>query len=494
MAPLLQTTVNDNETQEERAIDVANAASDIERNIGEDREDEEAIVWEENEVEDEDDRIELSLVGKIWTNRNVNMKAFITTMENVWQPKYGVEISNIGKNLYMCQFHHWKDKQYVLNEQPWHFDRHAIILKEIEENVKPIDIELSELPMWVRVYNLPFKGRLNQGNIEKIGNKLGSFIRMDNSGAMGIDKSIRIRIWIDVRKPLLKKVKLKMRNGVEEYFEVKYEKPPLFCFYCGKMGHGVKDCDDCRDVEEPENNYGPWMKASPWKKKVGQQQEKEGSKEKGCAKTLFFTKPKAKAGNQTSPNQLAEMVNKLEDCGINDRRSSLSSQTQVWNEKRKVDIQNNTEEVAEVRRKDDADHSSVSMAKAGPTTLEHQEKRTWQRINREAPENQNEGSTLSGSKRSNKEMDACAPMEIDAKGGTKKQTIDKKKKRRMYKFEEMWLRDETCADTIESAWEINGDICSKVAHTSNQLSAWSRNKFGDFMKEMKAFVLFWRPY
>lgn len=46
---------------------------------------------------------------------------------------------------------------------------------------------------------------------------------------MDIDKSIRIRINVDVHKPLFKNVKVKMRGGVEEYFDVKYERPSILC-------------------------------------------------------------------------------------------------------------------------------------------------------------------------------------------------------------------------------------------------------------------------
>lgn len=80
--------------------------------------------------------------------------------------------------------------------------------------------------MWIRVYNLPFKGRLNTNIDEAIGNKIGDFIKMDSSGLMRIDKSVRIRVKFDVRKPLMKRVKIKRRGGVEEIFDVKYERPP----------------------------------------------------------------------------------------------------------------------------------------------------------------------------------------------------------------------------------------------------------------------------
>lgn len=110
-----------------------------------------------------------------------------------------------------------------------------------------------------------FKGILNMANVEKLGTKIRTFVKMDNSGSLGIDKSIRIKVKVDVRRPLVKVVKVKLRGGLEESFDVKYEHPRLYCFYCGKMGHGIKDCEEYRDVEEPMNHFGEWLKSSPWK-------------------------------------------------------------------------------------------------------------------------------------------------------------------------------------------------------------------------------------
>lgn len=53
-----------------------------------------------------------------------------------------------------------------------------------------------------------------------------------------------------------------MRGGVEDFFDIKYERPPLFCYHCGMLGHGLKDCIVCCDDEEPTMNFGEWLKAS----------------------------------------------------------------------------------------------------------------------------------------------------------------------------------------------------------------------------------------
>ncbi|KAL2895370.1 Gag polyprotein [Bienertia sinuspersici] len=115
---------------------------------------------------------------------------------------------------------------------------------------------------------------------------------MDKSRLMGMDKSIRLRVLIDVRRLLMQKIKIKVRGGMEETFEIKYEKLPLFCFYCGHIGHGTKDCDSCKDEEDPDLAYGSWLKASPWKSTLSQGDTKQNGAEKQCARALFVTKPK----------------------------------------------------------------------------------------------------------------------------------------------------------------------------------------------------------
>lgn len=80
----------------------------------------------------EEARIELNLVGKVWTYRKINVNAFISTIKNVWNPMHDVEMSNSDKNTYMFQFHHWRDKKRVLDEQPWYFDRLAVIFNEVD--------------------------------------------------------------------------------------------------------------------------------------------------------------------------------------------------------------------------------------------------------------------------------------------------------------------------------------------------------------------------
>lgn len=183
-------------------------------NAGDDKTaDDEVCEWLDGGNEEEEERISLGLIGKLWSERFLNPTTFIATIKNVWVIQHGVDINMIGKNTFQFQFYHWKDKERVLNGQPWHFDKVALLLTEMDDAQKPSDLQFFALPMWVRVYNVPFRGRYNEDNARILGNKIGDNIAMDKTDSLGMERSIRLRVSIDVRNSLKKQVTLIVRGG-----------------------------------------------------------------------------------------------------------------------------------------------------------------------------------------------------------------------------------------------------------------------------------------
>uniref|UniRef100_A0A803KQA7 DUF4283 domain-containing protein n=1 Tax=Chenopodium quinoa TaxID=63459 RepID=A0A803KQA7_CHEQI len=90
----------------------------------------EGVDWEDDGGGEEEAQIELAVVGKIHTSRNINANALVNTLKKVWNPKHGCEANVIGSKIFYFQFHHWKDKQHVMESQPWHFDHHVMILDD----------------------------------------------------------------------------------------------------------------------------------------------------------------------------------------------------------------------------------------------------------------------------------------------------------------------------------------------------------------------------
>lgn len=148
-------------------------------------------------------------------------------------------------------------------------------------------------------------------------------MKVDKSNSIGVNKSLRLRVLIDVRKPLKEEVDLKLRGGVTEKVEVQYEKRPVFCYFCGKLGHGEKDCDDNPCPNPRDYKFSEKLRASPWivNKGIGGMDRKEGST---CARKLFVVKKKqAPDEDFTKDEERVHVV--VEKLG----RVSLSMETPV---------------------------------------------------------------------------------------------------------------------------------------------------------------------
>ncbi|CAO2835426.1 unnamed protein product [Amaranthus hypochondriacus] len=252
-------------------------------------EEEDIVVLEENKDDKQDEKISLRLIGRVLTEKPLNFDAFKRTMLHVWSLKEGVVIRSMGSNMFMFQFFHWRDMEKVLHGRPWSFEQRLLVLQEIEEDVQPSEVVLKYSPFWVRFYNLPFSCR-SDNHIRAIAKVVGECMETEED-FLDVNPYRRVRIIMDVTKPLKRYQLVKTKNGTTVKIPIKYERLPHFCFLCGLMTHTEKNCTWVAE-EEKERAYG-WgleLKASARKGLHKQQEELENLKLK---KTLFVSKPKA---------------------------------------------------------------------------------------------------------------------------------------------------------------------------------------------------------
>ena len=60
-------------------------------------------------------------------------------------------------------------------------------------------------------------------------------------------------------------------------------------------------------------------------------------------------------------------------------------------------------------------------------------------------------------------------------------------RKKVFRFEEMWLSDSHCGETVEAAWRNGeeGDILKKVEKCSKDLEWWEKNCFGNVRRELE---------
>ncbi|KAL2931800.1 Intracisternal A-particle Gag-related polyprotein [Bienertia sinuspersici] len=83
---------------------------------------------------------------------------------------------------------------------------------------------------------------------------------------------MRVKVLLEIDKPLHRWMKLAMGHGGMELASIKYERLMDFCFNCGRLGHVEKDCqyeiEKDGEVSEVIFQYDPYLRASPKKRSL----------------------------------------------------------------------------------------------------------------------------------------------------------------------------------------------------------------------------------
>lgn len=134
--------------------------------------------------------------------------------------------------------------------------------QKLGDNTSPFDVKLDKVEFWVQIHKIP-RSLTNHKMAEIIGANLGSFVKADLSNFDGTwNAFIRVRVEIEVNKPLRRGLKIKQPNGESVWLECKYEHLPTFCFICGRLGHAEKYCPYQLAIEDDKfvKLYGPEMR------------------------------------------------------------------------------------------------------------------------------------------------------------------------------------------------------------------------------------------
>ncbi|XP_074342770.1 uncharacterized protein LOC141680443 [Apium graveolens] len=134
-------------------------------------------------------------------------------LSSLWRPKEGVEIHDLGSGRYSFMFYHILDLQKVIDGAPWTFEQNLLLFHKLKNTEDPNVVVLDIMDIWLQVYDIPL-GMLTEKVVQSIGNSVGSFIIMDPTTLDGLWKQyIRIRVTMDINKPLKRRMKLKREGG-----------------------------------------------------------------------------------------------------------------------------------------------------------------------------------------------------------------------------------------------------------------------------------------
>lgn len=242
--------------------------------LGIDDEENESFVLEDD-IEEDVNRYELCLVGRLLTEKNVNVRAMKSKLADVWKPTMGINIKEIEQGLFLFQFFRKEDMLWVMSGGPWSFDNVMVALETVAAGEDPVKVKLWYLNFWIQLHNLPM-GYMMESVGKQLGNFFGEFLEYDSKNNTSIWRDcMRIRIRLDIRKPIKRKKKIVKKDGTELMVVCKYERLGEFCFSCGMVTHTDRFCraNANKDGDDGVKEWGSWLRAPP-RKVAGQTQSK----------------------------------------------------------------------------------------------------------------------------------------------------------------------------------------------------------------------------
>ena len=109
-------------------------------------------------------------------------------------------------------FDNQQEMEKILASEPWSFDKHLVVLQRYEKDVDLCDMNFNTANFWVQVHEILVRFR-TQKIAEKIYETIGTVSRpTDNTEVQG-DGFIRVRVRVDISKPLCHGRVISLENG-----------------------------------------------------------------------------------------------------------------------------------------------------------------------------------------------------------------------------------------------------------------------------------------
>ena len=144
---------------------------------------------------------EFSLVARFLTSRALSIDAVARTFTPIWKTHNGFQIRNLGDHKLLFIFDNESEAERVLQNEPWSFDKHLIVLQCYNKDTILENYSLTETAMWVQVHNI-LLGYMDRKTVEEICSIVGKVVKSAGSKDSGGEGFTRVRVIMDVTQPL----------------------------------------------------------------------------------------------------------------------------------------------------------------------------------------------------------------------------------------------------------------------------------------------------
>ncbi|KAF8402130.1 hypothetical protein HHK36_013082 [Tetracentron sinense] len=178
-------------------------------------------------------------------------------VNRMWKLKGEVETIAMDNGFFIFRLSCSEDKQTILEGGPWRVRSSVLVLKEWDRETKLDKVEIKDIPLWVKIINLPLY-MWKEPYLSFIGSMIGKPITPDKQT---LDKSrmnyARIFVEVQADSKLPESLQFRLNSSKIIFVKLEYDWHPPRCETCKVFGHPTEKCSThVGDREKPSQRRG----------------------------------------------------------------------------------------------------------------------------------------------------------------------------------------------------------------------------------------------
>ncbi|XP_030924593.1 uncharacterized protein LOC115951549 [Quercus lobata] len=110
-------------------------------------EEEEVIAISDEGRKEEIESCSLSLIGKFLTCKPFNKRAALSTLRRAWGLEEGVQMVEVGSNLFQFKFKTEFEMERIIKSGPWSFDNQVLMVKRWKQGMTAGNVQFDSVAL-----------------------------------------------------------------------------------------------------------------------------------------------------------------------------------------------------------------------------------------------------------------------------------------------------------------------------------------------------------
>ena len=175
-------------------------------------------------------------------------------------------IRNMNDHKVLFGFDDERDVTRILMNQPLSLNKYLVVVMRYEKDVPLRSMSFNMMMLWVQVHDIPFQ-YMTTKVAEKLCDIIGEVVKSIGAKTEEGSYFMLVRVKVHIAEPLCRGRLITLENDKKTWVVFKYERLPNFCFWCGRLSHGDRDCSlwlqSKGTPKEEDRQFGPSLRAAP---------------------------------------------------------------------------------------------------------------------------------------------------------------------------------------------------------------------------------------